>query len=1362
MAKLIASGVVCLSLFCAFAEPKTIYVDQKVETSGDGTSWDTAVKTIQEGVNKASTTEVDTILVAPGEYADEPGVCEPTSAGKYVHYRVKLDRKVILKADKGKEVTHIVGRRGDGQGNNDPTTDLPPVMCVYIPAAGQGSIVEGFTIRDGEVSSAFGTAVRSAGVGDPAKTSNGDYYLKYKPQEFWYVAYCTISNCCAGRGSAVSGGTLINSVIADNRSWNSTVATTYVHAYNTLFTRNSTTTTQGAQAYVLINCLVIDDGTQRGMIGVPNDQTGDETKNTYSMFYNSAIYDETTSANSWSTPICSHCILDSTDGVNMNIHADSNNNTPIRITAGSYTAYYTNLVISACTGDYRPVKGGLLDGKGDANAINRDFIPEQYRGRDFNGNPLATDAPVPIGLILPTAEPATAPLVVGEGMKINGQTVVGNNHAHYEATWPAIARFTALDGEADRFVGVSVGPYLEEVGYRKFCGKYDFAPVTLPPRLDADGEPLPALTVSKLVANAGNVLWVDDDATFEGEADGSEDKPYRTIQAAVDKATENAATLKGNTPFYIINVRAGTYNNGETADPTGIKARVIVPHYGNLIIRGVDGAAKTFVEGAPDSTTLEDEEDPGIGPNACRCFYLYSNADVALVDLTIRKGYGGLTSGSGSGGGVYCGASGGKHQLYDCVLTENHIVKEHATETATKPKLQLQGSCCVNGWMVRCVIKDSTHYNRGVFKDSTATACQFLHNARTGVTSSYLWQQGTAYLSTVYEPQLESKVGNIFNSSGAWSYYNVLLNGYIKASAATTAAEWAGNIAYGQTSVTSHPETEIKTIDPELAAIERDDFHPIEGSPVVGYVEFSTSTDKLGARLRNICTDFENKSVFTSGGKFTIGAFATVHPKTDIYVDAENGDDENDGKTTDAAKKTLAKAVEALCRKDRIVALPGTYKDGEMTYSVRSTDVTKPITVRARVVVPDGSELVAQGSAEETIIAGEADPTPTGTTDEVTYGLGPNAMRGVVLGAGSVLRGFTVTQGRTRGYDTTEGYSDNVHGAGVLGRSHELSRVENCIFTNNYGACGGAGAYVTFDHCVMLDNIATKFGSVLRNASMIDSFADGNRGDRVCELIADVIGCTFGAGNLRPDGGGGTMLVCNADLSRSAHVWNTLSYALPVRDHQVNNGDIRNCVFPKGVEFTHADGTTLDVDTETVNVELTQAELAKHYDENGAPKSVFAPSVDKGTSNEFQNPTDLDLAGNPRMANRVIDIGCYEADWKDQYARDLGRTRATVTEATLGVQDVDGRVELLNGDSLKLTLNGKGTSEVEIAFTVTDGTLTVTRNGESCETYTEGQTLTLKPVADSESFVFSYKGRDGGNATLTSCRARPAFMLFVH
>ena len=189
---------------------------------------------------------------------------------------------------------------------------------------------------------------------------------------------------------------------------------------------------------------------------------------------------------------------------------------------------------------------------------------------------------------------------------------------------------------------------------------------------------------------------------------------------------------------------------------------------------------------------------------------------------------------------------------------------------------------------------------------------------------------------------------------------------------------------------------------------------------------------------------------------------------------------------------------------------------------------------------------------------------------------------------------------------------------------------------------------------------------------------------------------------------------------------------------------------PQGATFSNC--TTV----ENVNTEYSLEALRAFYS-NGVPTGVDAPSVDAGVAVAEEGETDL--AGNQRVLNGAIDVGCYEADWKGRYAMDLGGRRATVTEVSSGVRDVGGAVVLANGESIALDLAAGGNT-VKVEFAVAGGgTLTVTRNGQVVGQYTSGQLLTIGDAAALESFAFSYTG--AGSATLARCRALPGALMIL-
>lgn len=159
----------------------------------------------------------------------------------------------------------------------------------------------------------------------------------------------------------------------------------------------------------------------------------------------------------------------------------------------------------------------------------------------------------------------------------------------------------------------------------------------------------------------------------------------------------------------------------------------------------------------------------------------------------------------------------------------------------------------------------------------------------------------------------------------------------------------------------------------------------------------------------------------------------------------------------------------------------------------------------------------ASASPEQTLIVGQ--PHTAMTYD----GLGDGAVRGVYLANGSVLSGFTVTNGFT-GIPPRRPRSTSMGAASAASRP---LRVTNCVIAGNLAALRGGGIFQgTVVDCHVLTNAvrassASAGGGGLYGATVLRSLVENNRtagtstdggGAYGCTLD----GCTLRGGNARP------------------------------------------------------------------------------------------------------------------------------------------------------------------------------------------------------------------------------------------------------
>ena len=129
-----AVALVCFWVCLPITSPTlaaTRYVDSSVSASGDGMSWETALKTIQEGIDAAS--EGDTVIVAEGTYVENINF-----NGK----NIILTSTDPLDAD-AVAFTIIDGNRDDS-------------VVTFSGTEGESCSLSGFTIRNGRAQNGGG------------------------------------------------------------------------------------------------------------------------------------------------------------------------------------------------------------------------------------------------------------------------------------------------------------------------------------------------------------------------------------------------------------------------------------------------------------------------------------------------------------------------------------------------------------------------------------------------------------------------------------------------------------------------------------------------------------------------------------------------------------------------------------------------------------------------------------------------------------------------------------------------------------------------------------------------------------------------------------------------------------------------------------------------------------------------------------------------------------------------------------------------------------------------------------------------------------------------------------------------------
>ena len=606
---------------------------------------------------------------------------------------------------------------------------------------------------------------------------------------------------------------------------------------------------------------------------------------------------------------------------------------------------------------------------------------------------------------------------------------------------------------------------------------------------------------------AANTWWVDDDWYGQG-GDGTEARPFGTIQDALD----NSGFAAGDT----VKVKAGFYDKGgRKSSDSDCKSRVLITKRVTLL--AVEGREKTFIVGAPDPDVTGNY---GMGDNATRCiYYKVSSEGTRIEGFTLcngrtgradaAKGYAaGVYDAQGSsnfmvvdctisnciataGGATRCG------RLYRCLVTDCYATvrisavhgtllhscivthcKAPATTASYGVAVNVQAVNCTffgnsvnfgasNNKLYNCIIAgDGAQESEGTLTATTTTATDGFHQLFAPLFGDYRPLPGSRAATLGDASDLE-KVKLFDNTLAAGTLTDY--NGNTYPSSGTIAAGAIQEIAPVPAGGALQFDIDKFTVNGR-AVNGRDYVYPetyptqyvlaATGGTVFSYYRKVGATDELVVPLMD-----DTVLLMPPPSVSEVSTNTVQYAVAELYVDPVNGDDDNPGSSAQPFR-TLQKGFDAARAGDyRVVhAVAGDYREGGASlkqYQGSTHTATNRLCVGTRMAV----RFKGAGAGRSFIYGAPDSSTATG--------LGPAAIRPLcVYSDKAIVQGFTLA----------DGYSDDMtdndyNGSAILGRTESApAHVADCVVTN----CHAARVITTsvyWRRSKFIDNVCGETGS---------------------------------------------------------------------------------------------------------------------------------------------------------------------------------------------------------------------------------------------------------------------------------------------